>query len=61
MKGTPRVVYSGSTVNDVKPKHFDVPGLRTFFGFEVGRPAYPAYDDSWKDMIARESDVDGLL
>lgn len=30
------------------------------FGFEIGRPAYPAYDDSWKDMIALEADVDAL-
>jgi len=45
---------------DVVPKYFNV-NMRTFFGFEIGHPAYPAYDDSWKKMIARESDVTSLF
>lgn len=32
----------------VKPTYYNIPGLKTQFGFEVGHPAYPAYDDSWK-------------
>lgn len=43
------------------PKHFNVPGLTTQFGFEIGHPAYPAYDDSWKKMILLEPDVTALL
>lgn len=35
--------------------------MTTYFGYEIGHPAYPAYDDSWKKMILLEKDVDGML
>lgn len=48
-------------IHTVKPKYYNVPGLSSMFGFEVGKPAYPAYDDSWKKLVALESDATGLL
>jgi len=45
----------------VKPTYYNIPGLKTQFGFEVGHPAYPAYDDSWKLMICLEPDVGALF
>lgn len=50
----------GGDPKAVKPKYFNVQGILQF-GFEIGHPAYPAYDDSWKKMIALEPDVNGLL
>lgn len=50
----------GGNPLDVIPKYFNVQG-KLQFGFEIGHPAYPAYDDSWKEMIALEPDVTGLL
>lgn len=38
---------TAADVKAVKPKYFDVKGL-VQFGYEIGHPAYPAYDDSWK-------------
>jgi len=34
-------------VKSVVPPYFDVKGI-VQFGYEIGHPAYPAYDDSWK-------------
>jgi len=45
----------------VKPKYYNVPGMTTMFGFEIGHPAYPRYDDSWKKLIVTESDVTSLI
>jgi len=67
MKGGPEEVddeeplIGEGDVKSVKPTYFNVPGMKTMFGFEVGHPAYPRYDDSWKKLIAVESDIQGLI
>lgn len=35
--------------------------MKTMFGFEIGQPAYPDYDDSWKKMVLKENDVVNIL
>ena len=47
-------------VHSVVPKKFNA-DMKVMFGFEIGHPAYPAYDDSWKKLILTTSEMNSII
>ena len=37
--------------------------MRTMFGFEIGKPAYPgpAFGDDWKQMVLRKDNENNII
>ncbi|AIL64847.1 hypothetical protein NOVO_02260 [Rickettsiales bacterium Ac37b] len=58
--GTIKTIQGAGPVESVVPKQFDIQS-KLAFGFEIGRPAYPADDEGRKKMLLTNEQLDQIL